>query len=1046
MSYPAAHASSPAPRENLRCKLRRTRWPTDLSTDNLGVMAPTELTELVDTLRDREIARSEATLQADIRQLLIQGRIGLEDQSLRDVLLETPAGERRRIDIEIGSCVIEVKKSLARPKVVAEASDQLEGYLQARSEATGLRYVGILTDGETWICFHLRSGTAQEVTRISLADPGLTSANLLTWLEGVLATARDIAPTPQNIRRKLGSVSSAYQLDRATLAAIYADNANAPTVVAKRRLWARLLTTALGTGFEDDDDLFIEHTLLVLSAEIVAHSVLGLDPRHVEPTDLVSGALFTDAAVHGVVEADFFDWVVEVESGAAWVRTIARRLTRFAWDEVEHDVLKVLYESVISAETRRKLGEYYTPDWLAARVVAEMQADPLEQRMLDPSCGSGTFLFHAIRRYLAEADRAGYDLESAIEGLTERVMGMDLHPVAVTLARVTYILAIGRARLTDPARGLLRVPVYLGDSLQWQLEGPDLWSSGNLTVRTDSEPNLFDSELLFPDELLESHDRFDELVDGMARLAGSRDRDTPPPNPVPLFDRLSIPERHRSVLQETYSKLCHLSDADRDHIWSYYVRNLARPAWLSRTENRVDVLVGNPPWLAFRNMTSEMQAAFRAMSGERGLWQGAEVATHQDLSALFIARCVELYLRNEGQFGMVVPNALLDRGQYAGFRDGSLGEVAGGHITVSFGQPWDLRRLRPHFFPRGSAVVFGRRASQPGEMPSVAEVWSGRIDDSEASWAEVAKDIVREPSPIYRSRAEAPSHYRAKFHQGAALVPRALFFVEPALDSPLGVPAGHRRVRSSRSANEKPPWKELASRTAVLEAEFVHPMVAGQVVLPFRIYDRLEVVIPVRERDNLAEDQARLRAYPRVAAWWDTANQLWADNRKGDKLSLADQLDYRGKLSKQLVSSGPRVIYSKSGMHMVACRLPAADVVVNDSLYWAEVASEDEALFLCTVLNSHALTMAVRPLMSYGKDERHFDKYVWQVGIPTFDADNPEHGALAEIGRELETFVGSLEIPADTYFVTARTSVREAIAASPLGREAEALVEQLLAG
>lgn len=69
--------------------------------------------------------------------------------------------------------------------------------------------------------------------------------------------------------------------------------------------------------------------------------------------------------------------------------------------------MKTLYESVISADTRRRLGEYYTPDWRAEAMVDAAVPNPLEQRVLDPACGSGTFLFHAVRRYLAAAREAG---------------------------------------------------------------------------------------------------------------------------------------------------------------------------------------------------------------------------------------------------------------------------------------------------------------------------------------------------------------------------------------------------------------------------------------------------------------------------------------------------------------------------------------------------------------------------------------------------------------------------------------------------------------
>lgn len=79
-----------------------------------------------------------------------------------------------------------------------------------------------------------------------------------------------------------------------------------------------------------------------------------------QPATLLKGQQFELAQIYGVVEKDFFDWVLKVPGGESFVRTLARRLARFDWTNVEHDVLKVLYESVIGPDTRRNLGEYYT--------------------------------------------------------------------------------------------------------------------------------------------------------------------------------------------------------------------------------------------------------------------------------------------------------------------------------------------------------------------------------------------------------------------------------------------------------------------------------------------------------------------------------------------------------------------------------------------------------------------------------------------------------------------------------------------------------------
>ncbi|WP_264079245.1 class I SAM-dependent methyltransferase [Mycobacterium szulgai] len=80
-------------------------------------------------------------------------------------------------------------------------------------------------------------------------------------------------------------------------------------------------------------------------------------------------------------------------------------------------------------------------------MVSQTVTDPLNQRVLDPSCGSGTFLFYAVRRFLAAADASGVSLADAMAQVSSQVIGIDLHPVAVALARVTYLLALGRDRL-----------------------------------------------------------------------------------------------------------------------------------------------------------------------------------------------------------------------------------------------------------------------------------------------------------------------------------------------------------------------------------------------------------------------------------------------------------------------------------------------------------------------------------------------------------------------------------------------------------------------
>jgi len=167
------------------------------------------IVELLSRIASRDPSRSEATLQADVRQLVLDAPLSLKADDLVTADLETPVGVRRRIDIEVGSCLIEIKRDLSAGTVLPDAIDQLPGSPPSRQNETGCRYVGILTDGADWRCLNLpggpEAGPPHEVSRHLLSANQPDAEAFLIWLEGVLATARDVPATPREIERRLGA-------------------------------------------------------------------------------------------------------------------------------------------------------------------------------------------------------------------------------------------------------------------------------------------------------------------------------------------------------------------------------------------------------------------------------------------------------------------------------------------------------------------------------------------------------------------------------------------------------------------------------------------------------------------------------------------------------------------------------------------------------------------------------------------------------------------------------------------------------------------------
>jgi hypothetical protein len=124
-----------------------------------------------------------------------------------------------------------------------------------------------------------------------------------------------------------------------------------------------------------------------------------------------------------------------------------------------HDLFKHLYEELFPRTLRHALGEYYTPNWLAAHVLDRVGygADGYG-RLLDPTCGSGVFLVMAIRR-LRAALAGGPEL---CRQILHNVVGLDLNPLAAMTARANYLLAI--ADLLTGA-GPIQIPVYQRDAI-----------------------------------------------------------------------------------------------------------------------------------------------------------------------------------------------------------------------------------------------------------------------------------------------------------------------------------------------------------------------------------------------------------------------------------------------------------------------------------------------------------------------------------------------------------------------------------------------------
>lgn len=997
-------------------------------------LASADLQEIVVELVSRP---GHEKVRSLVYRLLVDGLRA----SSSEIQFERPLPEvHGRSDALLGRTVFEFKRDLRRE--TSEAEEELTRYMGERESVTGERWVGIATDGATFVPYELRAGALRRLPAYAptAGDP----RDLLVWLSAAVAISADLMPDPETVRRELGKGSLAWERARGELAALWEEVGGHPDVRLKRELWARLLERVYGASV-DNDDLFFQHTYLSAVAKTMAVHVLGMDMP--DPADLLAGRPFSEVGIAGVVESDFFDWPLAADGGAELVRRIVTQAARFRLRDVETDVLKGLYESLIDPEQRHYLGEYYTPEWLAARMCARVIERPLEQRVLDPACGSGAFLFHAVRRYLTAADAAGISNRWALAGCCNQVRGIDVHPVAVQIARVTYLLALGEERLRD--RPWLSIPVYMGDSLQWN-------TSGFLTAREveievpDGPPSLD-----FPFSVAQDPGLFDAVITRMLELS---EQDAPPEALTGWLEREhGLDGQDTRKLARTYERLRGLKRAGRNHIWGFVARNLVRPAWLSREDERADVIIGNPPWLAYRYMSRETQKAFRQACQERGIWAGGKVATQQDMSAYFFARCVGLYFKQTGHIAFVMPYAAMSRRQFEGFRKGVFGRQSGKasaeRLTfVRFTEAWAFSDDVQPLFLVPSCVLFAELASggRGGPvLPPTVLAASGTLPRRDATPEQADKALTWREAPWPAvSDEEGGSPYRRAFRQGATMVPRMLCVVEAVPAGRVGGNPAAPVVQSRRTSQEKPPWKQLPALRRNVEVEFLRPLYLGESVAPFRLLQPMLAVISWEERTGrlLDADAAQRAGHIHLGRWLGEAERLWREHGRG-RMSFKEQLDYYGKLSAQLPPAPLRVVYAASGTIPAVAILRDRSAIVEHALYWVAASSDAEARYLCAVLNSETARARVAERQARGQwGARHFDKVMFELAIPQFDPAHALHRRLAEAAGRAEEVAAAVQLSESEHFVRTRGRIREALREEGVAQRIDALVTELLGG
>jgi SAM-dependent methyltransferase len=778
--------------------------------------------------------------------------------------------------------------------------------------------------------------------------------------------------------------------------------------------------------------------------------------------DVFSGLYFQSKRLANLADEDFFHWIrtpqAEQLLAPVWERVLDTLLT-YNLQLVREDVLKGVYQQLIDPKDRHDLGEYYTPDWLCERIVAEMLPTQGYKSVLDPSCGSGSFLRAAISHFL-QHNSAGTPNDRLREILAN-VKGIDIHPVAVTIARATYVLALGK--LVNAARRPVQIPIYLADSLflPHEVERDLLEQLSGIDITFGPRRNQ--RRFVLPDMMVNQPENFDDSIVAATRIAedlanGSRESreslDKYLQQTVPGLFQLLQNEEIVTALWNFTVGLSELIQQKQNSIWSFIIRNSYRPAMLKQ---QFDVILGNPPWVAFRYVTDpeyQKEIKHRAVETYKIAPKSQKLFTQMELATVFLAHSMQTFAKAGGKLAFVMPRAILTADQHQNLIQRKYD--ADFRLTGY----WDLWGVRP-LFNVPCCVLFAEQSRRHGSVKDAipAEIWHGQLAARDLPWKSVADQFSIEKADarvIWLGNrcalstgigAKSPtrsSKYAEVFKNGATIYPRNFFFV--TVDGLDGKPDPDRlyyaRTSKESAKDSKPPYRDVRIQGNI-EGRFLFSTAISHHVLPFVLLEPSPVVLPLEEAHGayytMTTNELRQKGYRDFAKWMEEAESIWAEKRgaKAERQSVLQRIDYQKGLTAQSPQHRHLVLYNAAGTNVSAtyCDRQALSLplLVEHKLYWAAFSNAAEAQFVAAVLNSASVNDVIKPFQSTGLlGERDIEKKLLDVPIPLFDSENVSHRKLSELGseahRQAAVVIQDQNFPSGSSLARQRAYVRTALA------------------
>lgn len=174
---------------------------------------------------------------------------------------------------------------------------------------------------------------------------------------------------------------------------------------------------------------------------------------------------------HSIFDANLLDWAIRRDDPvlSKALERSAYILSRWNFATVRGDILSGVYDQYLDVSQRRRLGEVYTRPEIA-RFMLKAGGWHAAQSILDPACGTGTFLVEALVQRLDHLEKAGAITAENVRQVIAKLHGLDISTFSIALAQIQvfwHLIDVVRDKTIEETREFARavlpaVPLYGG--------------------------------------------------------------------------------------------------------------------------------------------------------------------------------------------------------------------------------------------------------------------------------------------------------------------------------------------------------------------------------------------------------------------------------------------------------------------------------------------------------------------------------------------------------------------------------------------------------